>query len=109
MAARNEAARILAQFEVFDRYDPERDEFPDAIVADRSKSLATVGAQFVAFAHSNQVLLPILRRLKFFPKSAGNALIHLSQMRPAGVSNGDVRQEIMRQLRLGRRFGHVRD
>lgn len=109
MAARNEAARILAQFEALDRYDPERDEFPDDLVADRSKSLATVGAQFVAFARSNQVLLPILRRLKFSPQAAGNALVLLSQMTPAGVGNSDIRQQIMRQLRLGRRFGHVRD
>jgi hypothetical protein len=109
MAARNEAARILAQFEELDHYDPERDEFPDNLVTDRSKSLATVGAQFVAFAHSNQVLLPVLHKLKFSPQAAGNALIHLSQMTPASVGNGDVRQQIMRQLRLGRRFGHVRD
>jgi hypothetical protein len=108
IAARSEAARTMAQFEHLDRYDPEREEFPDSIIMDRQKSMAAAGAQLVAFAHTNQLFIPLLRKLKLWPQNAGNNLILLSQLNPAGVDNEEVRKDIMRQLRLGSRFGKHR-
>jgi hypothetical protein len=108
IAARNDAARILAQFASLDHYDPEIDKFPDNLVEERQKSLSIIGAQLIAFAHSNQFFVPILHRLHFFPQSAGNTLILLSQMKPTGVNNHDTRQQILQQLRLGRGFRGVR-
>jgi hypothetical protein len=100
----------MAQFQYLDD-DPERaerEEFPDGVITDRRKSMEAAGAQLVAFAHANQLLIPILRKLKFWPQHAGNDLILLSQMKPAGAENHTIRDRIMRQLRLGRRFGKHR-
>jgi hypothetical protein len=110
IAARSEAARVIALFGELDRYDgdPERDEFPDNIVLDRQKAMAAAGAQLIAFAHANQFLIPFLRKLKFRPQNAGNDLILLSQLKPAGDYNEEVRNRVMRTLRLGRRFGKSR-
>jgi hypothetical protein len=108
ITARNEAARTMAQFEYLDRYDPDREEFPDSVVTDRQKSMAAAGAQLVAFARANQFLIPFLRKLRFWPQNAGDHLILLSQMRPAGDANEHLRNQIMRALRLGRRFGKHR-
>ena len=105
IAARSEAARVLAQYEELDRHNPVRDEFPETIVIDRRKSLSAAGAQLVAIAHAYQFLMPVLRKFKLFPQRAGSALILLSQMRPSGSHNEDERDAIMKALRLGRRFG----
>jgi hypothetical protein len=110
IAARSEAARTMAQFQYLDD-DPERAEregFPDGVITERQKSMATAGAQLVAFAQANQLFIPLLRKLKYWPQHAGNDLILLSQMTPAGVENQEVRHRIMRSLRLGRRFGKDR-
>ena len=109
IAARSEAARTPAQFEYLDRFDPdESQEFPDNLIIDRQKSMAAAGAQLVAFAHANQFLVPFLRKLRLWPQHADNDLILLSQLKPAGVDNEDVRNRIMRYLRLGHRFGKHR-
>jgi hypothetical protein len=104
IAARSEAARVLALFEDLDRYDndPERDEFPDNIVLDRQKALAAAGAQLIALAHANRFLIPFLHKRKLRPQNAGDDLILLSQLKPAGDYNEEVRNRIMRTLRLGR-------
>jgi hypothetical protein len=98
-AARSEAARVLALFGQLDRYDndPERDEFPDNIVLDRQKALAAAGAQLIAFAYTNQFLIRFLHKLKWSrpnltspirrAKNAGDDLILLSQLKPAGDYN----------------------
>jgi hypothetical protein len=110
LAARSEAAKVLAQYEDLDRYDPERDPPDPELTNGRAGSLRAVGAALIAFAHSNQFLLPVFRRLHLSPQHAGSSLILLSQMKPNGVSNADERDEIMRYLRLGRKFGeHHRD
>ena len=105
LGARNEAARALAQFEYLDHYDPERDNPPPESVEERRKLLAAAGAQLVAFAHSNQFLARILQKLKFWPQHAGDELILLSQLKPLGNYNEQTREDVMRHLRLGRRFG----
>lgn len=107
IAARSEAARAMAEFEYLDHFDPD-EEFPDSVILDRQKSMAAAGAQLVAFAHANQFLVPLLRKLRLWPQHAGNDLILLSQLRPAGVDNEDIRNRIMRSLRLGRWFGKHR-
>src|SRR2546423_7322205 len=104
MAARSEAARALAQFEYLDRYNLEADDEEREITAERRKSLADAGSRLVAFAHSNQFIVPILRKCKLFPQHAGNQLILLSQLSPFGDHNERVRRDTMRYLRLGRRF-----
>jgi hypothetical protein len=109
LAARSEAARSMAQFEYLDRDESgESEEFPDSIITDRQKSMAAAGAQLVAFAHANQFLVPVLRKLRLWPQHAGNDLILLSQLKPAGIDNEDVHNRIMRSLRLGHRFGKHR-
>jgi len=70
LGARSEAARVLAQFEDLDGYDPERADPPPEIVEERRKLLAAAGAQLVAFAHANQFLTPILQKLKLWPEHA---------------------------------------
>jgi hypothetical protein len=110
IAARSEAARAIAQFEYLED-DPERaerEEFPDGVITERRKSMEAAGAQLVAFAHANQLFIPLLRKLKFWPQHAGNALILLSQLTPSGAQNQEIRDQIMRYLRLGRRFGKHR-
>ena len=109
IAARNEAARALAQYAELDgRFDPERDEFSDDIVKERTRALSAAGAQLIALANAYQILIPVLRRLKFRPQYAGNDLIYLSQMEPNGTYNEEIRGRIMKALRLGRRFGSHR-
>jgi hypothetical protein len=63
LAARSDAAKALAQYEDCDRYDPEREPAVDELVSERANLLRAVGAALVGFAHSNQVLLPVFRRL----------------------------------------------
>jgi hypothetical protein len=59
IAARSEAARVMAQFDYVDFYreDDER-ELPDSVIMDRQKSMATAGSQLVAFAHATNFLCP---------------------------------------------------
>jgi hypothetical protein len=106
ITARSEAARTMAQFGYLE-FDPEN-ENPDSVIIDRQRSMAAAGAQLIAFALANQLFIPFLRKLKYWPQHAGNDLILLSQMRPAGAENQEIRDRIMRSLRLGRRFGKHR-
>jgi hypothetical protein len=109
IGSRSEAARALAQFGYLDRYDPERDDPPPEIATDRRKILAEAGARLVAFAHANQFVIPIFRKLKLFPQQAGDSLILLSQMKPYGsYDNEYINDQVMHQLRLGQRFGQYR-
>jgi hypothetical protein len=103
--ARSEAARALAQFDYLDRGDPTIDDPSPEITQERRKLLSSAGAQLVAFAHANQFLAVTLRKLKLWPQHAGNALILLSQLKPYGSNNEEIREQVMRQLRLGKRFG----
>lgn len=103
--ARSGAARALARYGDLDRYDPEEEDPSSNVISDRRKVLADSGAELIAFAHSNQVLTKALQRARFFPQNAGDDLILLSDMKPHGARNDDVRQEIMQHLRVGRKFG----
>jgi hypothetical protein len=104
LAARNEAARALARYEGLDSYQPDEDESPCEDADARRKLLADAGSRLVAFGYANQPLSKILRRLRFHPQSAGGDLLLLSEMRPYGGQNDQVRQKAMRALRLGRLF-----
>jgi len=106
-AARAEAARVLAQFQDLDYYDP-GEEWPE-VTADqaeeRKKALSAAGATLIAFARSNQYVVRPFRRLGFRPENAGNALMLLSQLPPRGSNNEDQREAAERYLKLGYRFG----
>ena len=105
LAARSEAAKVLAQYEELDYYDPERDPPAVELTNERAGALRAAGAALIAFAHSNQFLLSAFRRLRLSPQHAGSSLILLSQLKPNGINNEDQRDKIMRYLRLGRKFG----
>jgi hypothetical protein len=106
--ARAEAARVLAMFEQFDISDPDRGEFPPDLVIDRRRALQAAGAQLAAFDLSYQMLVPLLRRFRIRPRDAGSSLMLLADMPDGGIGNDEVRNQIMRALRLGRKFGRVR-
>jgi len=106
--ARVEAARVLAMFEEFDYFDPERSEYPPDLVIERRRALRAAGAQLGAFDLSHQMLVPLLRRLHIRPHDAGSKLILLADMPEGGRANGELRGEIMHYLRLGTNFGGSR-
>jgi hypothetical protein len=108
VAARSEAARVLAQFADLDEYDPvgERGDVSPEAAAERSKALSAAGAALVAFSHSNQYLVPAFHWLHLRPRNAGDALILLSKLKPRSSYHNELQhEEVMRYLRLGKRFG----
>jgi hypothetical protein len=109
MKARDEAARVLARFRDADSYDPiYGDEFPHAIAAARAQALMECGSKLGGFDLSNQFISRMLHKFGFFPNHAGDGLMLLSQMKPKGNPNDEVRNQIFVALRLGRRHGRQR-
>jgi hypothetical protein len=101
-------ARALASFENLDQYDPEEPPVSAETISERRRALAAVGAQLVGLANSYQPHMRLLARLRQFPRGAGDNLILLSQLKPYGAYNQELRDTVMNQLRLGRPFGDTR-
>lgn len=112
MAARSEAAQVLAQFEVCDCFNSLDEDGPtppsDAMLSARAQAYANTGAKLAGFDLSYQPLARVLRFrfVNWRPKQAGDALLLLAQMRPGNFGQIEfVRQNALRALRLGYRFG----
>jgi hypothetical protein len=102
---RTEAGTVLAKFEDFDRFDPEKDEPDQQFKIARAEALQSCGSRLVGFALSNQCTSRIARRLKFRLADAGNELIILSGLRAYGEENEMMRQRIYQSLKLGSKVG----
>jgi hypothetical protein len=114
LAARSEAAQALAQFEHCDDFNPhDEQQTPpsDAVVAARGQAYANCGAKLAGFDLSNQIFSRALRWrfIKWNPKSAGNELLLLAQLKPGSRFVDDTRQNVFKALRLGRSFGNKDD
>jgi hypothetical protein len=111
LAARSEAAEVLAQFEHCDDFrshDETRTLPPEDVIAARARAYENCGAKLSGFDLSYQPLARVLRWrfIRWYPRDAGSQLILLAQLKPGGLSIEDVRQNVFRALRLGHHFGN---
>jgi hypothetical protein len=104
---RAEAAEALARYERRDPDDPDPDTVDVNWLAERKRAYRECGSRLVAFAASNVLVTrllchPVLRK-KYYPRSAGQALIVLGDLSPGAQTRLTARDYVISGLKL--RFG----
>jgi hypothetical protein len=98
---RAEAARVLARYE----RDPGSEAGNANWTAERRRAYQECGARLVAFAAANVIMTRllrsrVLRQLRCYPRSAGEALMTLGDLSPGASERLAARDEIVTRLKL---------
>jgi hypothetical protein len=103
---RAEAAKVLALFEgCIDPSNPDADIMTDKWLARRRQAYQACGADLIAFAASNSLLLHwhhrlSPRRLRIFPRSAGQALMTLADAKPGTQASHEFHNTVLSALKF---------
>jgi hypothetical protein len=98
-------AKALARYEDRVDHNPEAPVPSADWLAERKRTYENCGADLVAFAVSNTVITRLLNRFPYarfrcYPRSAGLALLTLSEVRPGTRSSEDLREQVISALKL---------
>ncbi|MBB6251041.1 hypothetical protein [Nitrospirillum iridis] len=105
ISLRESAAVALARYENYDHHGHEEEDTPEAdTIKARNVAFSEVGSQLKAFVISNQIIMKAIHKTTWRPGPAGENLITLSQMPPYGSENWEIRQNIMKHLKLGKKI-----
>jgi hypothetical protein len=102
---RAEAAEILARYERDNSEDPGRDAREVGWQAERKRAYQECGSKLIAFAISNVAATRLIRRrplrgVRYYPRSAGEALMTLGDLSPGSPDRSTLIQAVISGLQL---------